>query len=130
MEDALDQPGILLLAGAHGEIEALLDDIHPRIAEMHIEGDARVFVQKGGEFRRQRDAPEGRGNDKAHQPARRGIGLPHPGLGLIEIGEDRHRGLVEGLAMVGQGDAAGGAGEELSPQMGLQRRDVLGDRRR
>jgi hypothetical protein len=45
----------------------------------------------------------------------------HAGLGVVEVGDQALAVFQEGAALVGQGDAPGGAGQQLDAQPGLQR---------
>jgi hypothetical protein len=46
-------------------------------------------------------------------------------IGVFQVGENRKAALVIGLAVLGRGHAAGGAGKKLRPELLLQLHDVF-----
>jgi len=111
-------------ADAHRKVEPFLDEIHDAIRKRHVEPYSGVRGEKcrdrgchmaHAEVHRSRELDRAAGHDR---------GAACLLLGLVEVGEDLHRALIERPAAFGEAYAAGGAVQQARLEMRLQLRDV------
>ncbi len=118
------QAGIRQIAHAHRAVETLVDDVHHPIRE--IEREAQILMP-GEELRHQgrhmAAAEAGRRRD-AQMAA--GLDAPRadPGLGIGKLHQQALAVLQKAAALMGEGDAPGGAHQQLHAQAFLQRVDA------
>ncbi len=122
---ARDQRGILQLADADGEVEALADDVDEIVGELHIELDVGIAGEEGADIRGDVHAGEDRRHRDLQQAARLGVAAAHEVLGLLAKAEDVDDALEIPCAGLGQRQMPGRALEEPRPQAVLQLADAL-----
>ena len=119
------QARILQVGDADGEVEALRHHVDEGVGERQVERDLRIGGQEIDEMRRHMHAPEGgRRRDPQEPPRRRGAPR-HPGLRLVDRGEDGDDALVEALARFGQRQLPRRALQQPRAQPLLQALDPL-----
>ncbi|MNM54869.1 hypothetical protein D3C81_659980 [compost metagenome] len=114
------QAGVTQLAHPQHRIAAVLDQIYRAISHAQVQLDLGVPCKEVG---------QGRGDDAATDPAgyidlqqapRLRIFLAEQRLGIFHFGDQAQAAHVEGVAIVGGGDPAGGALQQARAQTLLQ----------
>ncbi len=116
-EASRDQTGIVQHAEPHGDVDALFDQIDVTVREGEAQSDVRIFSLKRAEQRHHFQPAERHRHIDAQIAGYFLPGLLEHQLGLFDVGQGMPAALEKRRAVLGQGDAAGGAGEE--PRAGL-----------
>ena len=111
-------------ADPHRQVEALLDQIHHAVGELHVEAHLLVLREEIGDGGREMAHAEVHRSCQPDRAARHDGGAARFLLGLLQVGEELHRALIEGLTALGEADAPRGAIEEPRLQVRLEVGDV------
>ena len=76
------------MAGAHGDVGLLLDQIDQAVGDRQVEVDFRIAGEKIGKRRRKLVQAEGGAGIDAQLAARGAARLRHFRLGLFDVGDD------------------------------------------
>lgn len=117
------------LAVADGDVDAILDEVRAAVGGVDLDAHVGVPPEELGETRHDVKGAEARGRADAHQPRGRSEATPDPGLGGVEIGDEPRCRLEEIASGLGERDLSRRSHQQLRTQMGLERRDLLADRR-
>lgn len=117
-------------AAAQRTVHALADQVHRAVIEADLQFDLRIARGK----LRQRRYHQQPADAHRHIDTQQATGVV-PGQGerrltLLQVRQQAYATLVIGGSVQGRADLAGGAVQQLHPQMGLQLLDQNGHRRR
>ena len=122
--DRLGQQGQVGPAGPHP-----VEGLRGRLDQRELDLDLRVVGPEGGHGgRQQRGGRAGEGGQPDPAAPQPGEGR-QLGVGGVQLGQDRVGPADQGLAGLGQADAAGVALDQPGPGLALQGGDLLGDGR-
>ncbi len=125
-----DQAGVRLRAGAHRQVEAIRDEVHVAVAQMHLDLHLRVAAAKARQQAQHAVVPQGGGHADAQHTRRRRLAARQLALGLHQLVERLSALRQVGPTSLGQADPAGAAHEQAHLQARLQPSDGPADRRR
>lgn len=118
------------LAAAHGHVDILRDQIDLAVGHAELDLDARVARQEIRQELRDLVASDGRSGVDPDEPLQAPAGRRHLGFGGLDRRENLPAAPEVRLALDGQRDAPGGAGEKLDAEPLLDPRHDLRDRGR
>ena len=122
-----DQVRLWQRADAHGQVEAVLDQVHLAVAERNIELHLRVGLRVGADDRRE-PVLAVRERDRHPQHAlRRARHVASHLLGFLHVMHDLHAAIIKGAPRFRQAQAPGGAVHQPRAQVLFQLLDLLGD---
>lgn len=123
-ELARDQLRVLQRPDAHGEIDALFDDIDRLVDEAEVDAETRVLAEECRQGRGDMPKAEADRRVDAQEPtrlnARRAEGVPR----RLDLAEDVRGPIVEAAAGVGRMQAACRSLEQLRAEFLLEHRDL------
>jgi hypothetical protein len=117
-------------ADAHRQVEPFLHEIHDALRKRHVEPYSGVRGEKCGDRRCHMAHAEVHRSRELDRATRHHRGAACLLLGLVEVGEELHRALVERPAAFSEAYASGRAVQQARLEMRLQLRDVARRRRR
>ena len=117
------------MAGAHGDVGLLFEQIDQPVGDRQVDIDLRIAGEEIGQRRRQLVQAECGAGIDAQRAARRAAHAHDFGLGLLDIGDDPPGAGQEAFALRRQHQAAGAALQEAGAKAVLQPRNELRDGR-
>jgi hypothetical protein len=115
-------------SGADGDIDPLLDQVDAAAGDGQLDPQARIPLEKAGQFERQDAVGAHRAAD-ADEALRLGLQPPNHVLDRLRLGQGRARMPIDVTADVGDAEAAGRAFQQPHTQPRLQRRHAPADPR-
>ncbi|MCY1402941.1 hypothetical protein D9M71_181030 [compost metagenome] len=121
------QPGVGQRTDAYGHVHALLDHVHHPVEEVGGDIDFRVLLQVADDARH--DELLAKQDRRGNGQVAFGCGVDAGGcfVGLVDAGEDVPGVFQVAAAGFGQAYAAGGAQQQLDPELVFQGADGAGD---
>ena len=120
------QRGIGQPAHAHGQVHALLDQVHVAVLEAQVHLQLRVLLHEAQHQRRQHAPAEGHAGADAQAALHAALHQRGQAVGLFELAGDQLALVVVGRAHLGGRDPARAAVQQPRAEPAFQRRDVLG----
>lgn len=115
-----DQRRVLEHPHAHGDIVALVDQLHLAVGEVHLHFQLRVQALEVVDQGRHEALAEGGSGGQLEYPLGAGLEVGDRRLGLAEAVEQVAAVLIVEGAGIGEADLPGGAVEQLSAQLVLE----------